>query len=89
MTIALGETWSYTGTGDPNADLMFLAALTSGSAPSIAYVDDTYIIGDQIDGNASIQFTPEAAGTYTIFYRSVNYGAAFSWATLIVTGGNE
>lgn len=81
VTISLGETWTFHGTGTA-ADLVFLAL--PSDAPAI--YESAARVGTQTLGAANISFTPTEPGTYTIYY-STAYRTLFPWATVIVTEG--
>ena len=81
VTLSLGETWTYQGVGaEPH--LEFFAQLAS---LPVVY-DSTLLVGEQIDGAASIRFTPTEPGRYTIYY-AIDHHALISWATVVVPEG--
>lgn len=92
VTIRLGETWSYTGSGERGTWLLFYARLVSGTSGEAERKYEK--IGRQQDGEASLSFCPDHPGTYEIYYKnslqsSNTHHVTFFWATLIVQGGNE
>lgn len=92
VTIALGETWSYTGTGAPGASLTFFVRRKATDGSTREYARD---IGYQSNGEAIIQFYPTLPGEYEITYALYDHSTyasnegtvSFHWATVIVTGG--
>ncbi len=88
VTIALGESWSYTHSGGSEASLSFYVEQSKNQSWD-SYGWDARHIGNQTEGDTALYFRPEEAGTYTIYYKSFGTGIPVPWATLIVTGGNE
>ena len=88
IVISMGETWDYTSSADPQAELVYYAIPADRNLPAYDFYGT--VLGYQRNGTISLSFRPEAVGVYTIYYQNVNSGMpGRCWATLTVEGGNE